>query len=379
MQCNNIFHMLPIDIVFDIIERIVKSIIELLTYTTGYGGRIMWESYALEDLSNVAAICRESSELWRAHVPMFCMAVMEIHMPERVWRQFGAPQVITPAPKRYDRKDGRGHVGENWLLYHARNIGRWNDHANTILEPPTQEEDQSQWRQWYERQSNLYLTPFSEEPPKEYCPRGPIERALVDVTSRTRELLITNPEASYLDVKKEILKLQEDTLNKLRIKIPEYEQPSISFGAEYIPGESSGGPNTWTHPWTSEQWPNVYDAQSRGISQMDLQMSQWRQDSGVLDVLTPVRVSTPPPHIIGGVHIHDQGTQLTPHIEEEGEDNDETQRRMIRGRGKHVAEAFNEFAVGVRRIEGTVGAWGGGRWRAGEEGVGEGFKDIDFT
>ncbi|MQM20741.1 hypothetical protein Taro_053768 [Colocasia esculenta] len=48
--------------------------------------QIIWEPYALEDLSNVAAICRESSELWRAHVPMFCMAVMEVHMPERVWR-----------------------------------------------------------------------------------------------------------------------------------------------------------------------------------------------------------------------------------------------------------------------------------------------------
>ncbi|MQL80384.1 hypothetical protein Taro_012819 [Colocasia esculenta] len=142
--------------------------------------QIIWEPYALEDLSHAAVICRESSELWRAHVPMFCKAVMEVHMLERVWRQFGAPQV--------------------------------------------------------------------------------------DVTFRTRELLITNPKASYLDVKKEILKLQEYTLNKLRIKIPEYEQPSITFGAEYTPGESSGGPNTWAHPWTSEQWPNIYDAQSRGIS-----------------------------------------------------------------------------------------------------------------
>ncbi|MQM02631.1 hypothetical protein Taro_035400 [Colocasia esculenta] len=129
------------------------------------------------------------------------MAVMEVHMPERVWCQFGAPQVIPPAPERYDRKDGRGHARENWLLYHARNIERWNDRANTIMEPPTQEENQSQWRQWYEQQSNLYLTPFSEEPPTEYCPRGPIERALVDVTFRTRELLITNSEAFYLDVK----------------------------------------------------------------------------------------------------------------------------------------------------------------------------------
>ncbi|MQL85971.1 hypothetical protein Taro_018494 [Colocasia esculenta] len=124
--------------------------------------RIIWEPYALEDLSRVGAICRENSQLWWAHVPMFCMGVMEVHMPERVWRQFGAPQV--------------------------------------------------------------------------------------DVTFRTRELLITNSEASYLDVKNDILKLQEDTLNKLRIKIPEYEQPSIPSGAEYTPGESSRGPNTWTHP-----------------------------------------------------------------------------------------------------------------------------------
>ncbi|MQL69394.1 hypothetical protein Taro_001677 [Colocasia esculenta] len=264
------------------------------------------------------------------------MAVMEVHMPERVWRQFGAPQIIPPAPEQYDRKDGRGHARENWLLYHARNIERWNDRADSILEPPPQEEDQSEWRQWYGQQSNLYLTPFSEEPPTSYCPRGPIERALVDVTFHTRELLITNPEASYLDVKSEILKLQEDTLNKLRIKIPEYEQPAIPSGAEYTPGQSSGGPNTWANPWTSEPWPNVYDAQSCGISQMDVQMGQWTQHSGVLDVLTPVRVPTPPPHIIGGLHIHDQGTQLTLHVEEEDEGNDETQRRKIRAQGKRV-------------------------------------------
>ncbi|MQM08006.1 hypothetical protein Taro_040851, partial [Colocasia esculenta] len=252
--------------------------------------QIIWELYVLEDLSHVAAICRESSELWWAHVPMFCMVVIEEHMPERVWRQFGAPQVIPPAPERYDRKDGRGHAREKWLLYRARNIEWWNDRANTIMEPSTQEENQSQWRQWYGQQSNLYLTPFSEEPPTEYCPRRPIERALVDVTFRTRELLITNLEASYLDVKQEILKLQEDTLNKLQIKVPEYEQPSIPSGAEYTPGESSGGPNTCAHPWTSEQWPNIYDAQSHGISQIDIQMAQWTQDSGVLNALTPVRV-----------------------------------------------------------------------------------------
>ncbi|MQL87131.1 hypothetical protein Taro_019659 [Colocasia esculenta] len=242
MQCNNIFHMLPIDIVFNIIERIVKSIIELLAYTTGYGGqtwreKIMyfymhksriglridgepvvaapqvptrWQSYLdmCQDLLGVDILNlnRELKTVANTctHV---CMAVLEVHMPERVWRQFGAPQVITPAPERYDRKDGRGHTGKNWLVYHAINIERWNARANTILEPPTQEEDESQWRQWYERQSNLYLTPFSEEPPTEYCPKGSIERALVDVTFRIRELLITNPEASYLDVKKEILKL----------------------------------------------------------------------------------------------------------------------------------------------------------------------------
>ncbi|MQL76443.1 hypothetical protein Taro_008834 [Colocasia esculenta] len=61
--------------------------------------QIIWEPYVLQNLSHVAAICRESSELWWAHVPIFCMAVMEVHMPERVWRQFGAPQVIPPAPE----------------------------------------------------------------------------------------------------------------------------------------------------------------------------------------------------------------------------------------------------------------------------------------
>ncbi|MQM21659.1 hypothetical protein Taro_054703, partial [Colocasia esculenta] len=180
----------------------------------------------------------------------------------------------------------------------------------------------------------------------------------VDITFRTRELLITNPEASYLDVKKEILKLQEDTFNKVRIKIPEYEQSSIPSGAEYTLGESSGGPNTWAHLWTSEQWPNVYDAQSRGISQMDLQMSQWTQDSGVLDALTLVRVPTPPPHIIEGVHIHDQGTQLTPHMEEEGEDNDETQplRRRIRGRGK--CDSARAPSQGANRLRaGRLPSW----------------------
>ncbi|MQM18721.1 hypothetical protein Taro_051715 [Colocasia esculenta] len=169
------------------------------------------------------------------------MTVMEVHMPERVWRQCGAPQVIPPAPERYDRKDGRGHARENYLLYHARNIERWNDRANTILEPPTQEEDQSQWRQWYGQQSNLYLTPFSEEPPTEYCPRGPIERALTSRRNVPHKKIVNNKSGSILfGCEERDLKLQEDILNKIRIKIPEYEQPSIPSGAEYTPGESSG-------------------------------------------------------------------------------------------------------------------------------------------
>ena len=65
----------------------------------------------------------------RARVPIFCWDVVEVHLPDRVMRQFGLVQAI-PSSFAFDathfNHDRRGRSNTNWELEHAQWLHFWN-------------------------------------------------------------------------------------------------------------------------------------------------------------------------------------------------------------------------------------------------------------
>ncbi|CAH9087355.1 unnamed protein product, partial [Cuscuta epithymum] len=56
--------------------------------------QITWMTYTTEMVEELPPAGREHYRIWRARVPLICFDIVELHLPDRVLRQFGYEQVI---------------------------------------------------------------------------------------------------------------------------------------------------------------------------------------------------------------------------------------------------------------------------------------------
>ncbi|KAM3203365.1 hypothetical protein P3L10_030991 [Capsicum annuum] len=91
------------------------------------------EPYTDDLIESLPNYCRAGRDMWHVKILIFCWDVVEVHLPDRVMRQFGLQQVI-PTPFLFDsthfRHDRRGRSNTNWELEHAQWLPFWNDENN---------------------------------------------------------------------------------------------------------------------------------------------------------------------------------------------------------------------------------------------------------
>ncbi|KAM3221711.1 protein MAIN-LIKE 2-like [Capsicum annuum] len=63
--------------------------------------QFIWEPYSDDLIESLPDYCRAGRDMWRVRVPIFCWDVVEVHLPDRVMRQFGLQQ-INHGPLRRD-------------------------------------------------------------------------------------------------------------------------------------------------------------------------------------------------------------------------------------------------------------------------------------
>ncbi|KAL0292181.1 UNVERIFIED_CONTAM: Serine/threonine-protein phosphatase 7 long form [Sesamum angustifolium] len=77
---------------------------------------------------------------WNIRCPLIHYAIVEMHHPERVFRQFGMVQDIPPNPLISERRlhtiDRRGRHGEDWASFHRDYIVKWNDVQSMLVVRP---------------------------------------------------------------------------------------------------------------------------------------------------------------------------------------------------------------------------------------------------
>ncbi|KAL0434712.1 UNVERIFIED_CONTAM: hypothetical protein Sradi_0179100 [Sesamum radiatum] len=77
---------------------------------------------------------------WHIKCPLIDYAIVEIHHPERVLRQFDMVQDIPPNPLISERRlhtlDRCGHHEHDWASYHRDYVVQWNDVQSLMVERP---------------------------------------------------------------------------------------------------------------------------------------------------------------------------------------------------------------------------------------------------
>ncbi|XP_020261002.1 serine/threonine-protein phosphatase 7 long form homolog [Asparagus officinalis] len=140
-----------------------------------------WEPYT-PFLDHLPPICTEYPVIWRARVPLICFEIVEMHVPDRVLRQFGLAQHVPQFVEKIERKAKKGGQQKDWAAEHQNYIHRWNDRHFCIveqIEPTPQESDYYTWYWRITRRWILHATTSPVELQRGYVPRGIDERELV--------------------------------------------------------------------------------------------------------------------------------------------------------------------------------------------------------
>ncbi|XP_020272096.1 serine/threonine-protein phosphatase 7 long form homolog [Asparagus officinalis] len=106
-----------------------------------------WQPYT-PHLPRLPLICMEGHGIWRARVPLICFEIVEIHVPDRVFRQFGLAQHAPQYVEKIERKATKGGHQIDWRRTHQSYIARWNDRHQLIVDPlypPMEEVDYIKW------------------------------------------------------------------------------------------------------------------------------------------------------------------------------------------------------------------------------------------
>ncbi|XP_020272052.1 serine/threonine-protein phosphatase 7 long form homolog [Asparagus officinalis] len=139
--------------------------------------QVKWMPYELV-LESLPDICREGEDVWRARVPLICFEIVEMHLPDRVLRQFGLRQHIPAPVERIERDPRKGAHRANWQIIRQNYIHRWVLREEQVVMERADAPDLGVYLRWYWGITRRWI--FQEnKAPKEYIPRGPVERELV--------------------------------------------------------------------------------------------------------------------------------------------------------------------------------------------------------
>ncbi|MQL77406.1 hypothetical protein Taro_009800, partial [Colocasia esculenta] len=143
---------------------------------------IRWEPYTADILEMLPAVSRQASHLWLSRVPLISFSIVEMHVPDRVLRQFGRVQHIFGPVDALDRvtRKGRGHI--DWARYFAHFVQMWHHRADYII-PPDEETvgiGRGEYMAWYWSITRRYIPRSGFNYDMRYEPRDHIERSLVD-------------------------------------------------------------------------------------------------------------------------------------------------------------------------------------------------------
>ncbi|MQM02792.1 hypothetical protein Taro_035561 [Colocasia esculenta] len=144
--------------------------------------QVRWEPYTSDILQMLPAVSRQTSHLWLSRVPLLSFSIIEMHVPDRVLRQFGRVQHIPGPVDALDRVTRKGRVHIDWDRYFAHFVQMWHRQTDYII-PPDEESvgiDRVEYMAWYWSITRRYIGRPGFTYDMRYESRDHIERSLVE-------------------------------------------------------------------------------------------------------------------------------------------------------------------------------------------------------
>ncbi|CAH9081713.1 unnamed protein product [Cuscuta epithymum] len=163
--------------------------------------QITWMPYRPDMLAELPPAGREQTHIWRARVPLICFDIVELHLPDRVMRQFGFEQVIPRPIDTYvelHKLDRRGKHTEDWALRHVRYVTMWDRRAElAVAGTPTYVPSVSgDYMGWYYSITRLFVSPSFRLPTHHYQPSS----LALHLTTRALQRIHQRATATVTDI-----------------------------------------------------------------------------------------------------------------------------------------------------------------------------------
>ncbi|KAL0402835.1 UNVERIFIED_CONTAM: Serine/threonine-protein phosphatase 7 long form [Sesamum radiatum] len=127
--------------------------------------QFIWQPYDMDSDRIMAYAADFTPELWRSTCPLIFYAIVEIHHPERVLRQFGMRQNIPEMPDSRDMTlhqiSRKARTGTDWGVQHILHIRRWQRRRDTIVNrPPISNERHTErgYSEWYNNITRRFVS-----------------------------------------------------------------------------------------------------------------------------------------------------------------------------------------------------------------------------
>ncbi|KAL0449008.1 UNVERIFIED_CONTAM: hypothetical protein Slati_1457200 [Sesamum latifolium] len=131
-----------------------------MVYRTLYGpSQFIWQLYDMDSGRIMAYAADFTPKLWRSASPLIFYAIMKIHHPERVLRQFGMRQNIPEMPDSRDmilhKISRKARTGTDWGVQHIVHISRWQRRRDLIVHRPPISNGRHTERGYWEWYNNI--------------------------------------------------------------------------------------------------------------------------------------------------------------------------------------------------------------------------------
>ncbi|XP_020243243.1 serine/threonine-protein phosphatase 7 long form homolog [Asparagus officinalis] len=208
---------------------------------------VNWKPYE-QVLESLPDICTEEPDVWRARVPIICFEIVEIHVSDRVLRLFGLQQHIPGPVEIIERNPRKGAHRQDWEHIHSAYIRRWDNREEQLVMERVDAPDLGVYLRWYWGITRRWI--FQEnKAPKEYIPRGPVERELVqeleELSTMAHDAIRTTtepgPRNTFLRMIKKIRSALQRTRNARRDEREERDQLSTIVVDSEDTGAGSSG------------------------------------------------------------------------------------------------------------------------------------------
>ncbi|KAK4383292.1 Serine/threonine-protein phosphatase 7 long form [Sesamum angolense] len=248
--------------------RVIRDILDEMQYD---------QPYDMESNVIMAYAGDFNPQLWRSICPLIFYAIVEMHHPERVLRQFGMMQNIPDQPDTRDmslHKITRSNrTGTDWVLQHILYITRWQRRYDTVIQRQPisnrRDTDRGYW-EWYNNITRHFVSSSTDRRVEsEYQPR---DAPMLQIVTQQVNTLQTLFQSKPVDV---------EGYRQLVAQL-EHEVQIIAEAIKHQPQQTAT---------PSDSAPTTSHRQRRSSSQMSIGSIE-RGDIGV-DIAGPSTAYTP--------------------------------------------------------------------------------------